>query len=242
MTRGVPQGSCLSPLLFNIFVHELPAVCGPTTETWQFADDVTNSCCGTDPYIVLDKLKDSFTSIKEYCVSHELTVNTAKTQLIILKSAAKKISENLCLSIDDCKIEPTKAVKLLGLNIDRHLTFGTHIDAVVNKCKALTGVLARAAPCLSKELRKMFYVSMIRTHIEYASVVFSTASKTQHKLDTRQRICTRIICGAPKDAHAAPLMSSLNIDSLEARRKSHIVDLCKQIVAEKIHPMIQDMF
>ena len=189
-------------------------------------------------------MKDSFINIKEYCVSHEPTVNTAKNTTHRTQERCKKIPENLRLSIDDCKIEPTKAVKLLVLNIDRNLTFGTHIDAVVNKCKALTGVLARAAPFPSKELCEVFYVSIIKTHMEYALGRSPTASKKTQldKLDTRLWICIRIICGVSKDAYAAPMMLSLNIDSLEARRKSHTVDLCKQIMAEKIHLMIQDMF
>jgi len=64
--------------------------------------------------------------------------------------------------------------------------------------------------------------------LEYSSAIFSTASKTELKqLDVVQKISSRIILHATRDAHSASLLKQLNLDSLEIRRLNNIRDLCE---------------
>jgi len=121
---------------------------------------------------------------------------------------------------------PSEHVKLLGVALDRHFTFGHHIDEIVRNCSGILGTLSRAAPRLPRELLRLTYISLIRSHLEFASATFGSASKTQlKKLDTVQRKAARIICRAPRDCHSAPLLELLGLESLEIRRSNHIVKL-----------------
>ena len=80
-------------------------------------------------------------------------------------------------------------MKLLGVTLDRHMTFADHIDEVHSKYRALACVLARSASYLTVDLRRLFYTSMIRTHMEYCLAVYTGASATKlKKLDTIQKI------------------------------------------------------
>ena len=88
VTRGVPQGSGLSPLLFNIFVRNLPSHCtGQTgTSSFQFVDDVTNYAASVDPQQVVNKLTDYF-QLTESVLCYPQLDNSAKTQLLVIKAA-----------------------------------------------------------------------------------------------------------------------------------------------------------
>lgn len=139
----MPQGSGLSPLLFNLCVRDLPS--HVESDITQFADDITQSEHDKDVVKVLDALKESYEHTKEFCISNGLTINPEKTQLILIKAPTKKLNENLVLIIDGVSLTPLNKVRLLGFTIDRHLNFTDHINEVVRKCKGLLGILRRVS-------------------------------------------------------------------------------------------------
>ena len=79
VSRGLPEGSGLSPLLFNIFVRNLPQQC--TSPIFQFANDTTVVAEDPSLSMVAEKLKAAFDHVKHFCDSHELKINLEKTQL-----------------------------------------------------------------------------------------------------------------------------------------------------------------
>ena len=100
--------------------------------------------------------------------------------------------------------------------MDQHLPFGPHIENVANKCPGLLGILAKATPYLPKELFKLMYTALIRSHMEYCSSIFSSAAKTHlKKLDVIQRKAARIIYEVTRDAHADLLLLFLKLDDLK---------------------------
>ena len=241
VSRGVPQGSSISPLLFNIYVRNLPSI--TESDTFQFADDVTNSDSDPSEAKVLSRLTDSFIQTKAFCQDHDLIINTAKTQLILFKAPSKKLQADLSITIDGCTIKPSDSVKLLGVILDKHFTFGPHIDATVKKANGVLGAIARAAPHLPRELLRMAYISLVRTLLKYASATFASSSATQlKKLDTVQKVASRLICRAPRQAHSAPLLESLKLQPLSVRRAEHVIDLVESIVSNNIHPALLNMF
>jgi hypothetical protein len=241
ISRGVPQGSCLSPLLFNIFIRGLPKAV--QSNTIQFADDVTHSEHDKDPKKVVQRLTDSFNRTKQYCDEHELKINADKTQLIVFKSPSKKIPEDFELILDNIQVKREITVKLLGVTLDHHLTLGSHIDKTVKKCHGLLGMLYRAAPFLPRDLLRMTYTALIRSQLEFASAVFTNAADTHlRKLDTVQKMASRTICGAARNAHSAPLLELLKLESLESRRCNHIGSIVKSIIDEKCHPAFHRYF
>lgn len=241
VTKGVPQGSCLSPLLFNLYVRNLPACC--TADTVQFADDITNSAADKDLDVVAQKLTTSFEQVRDFCRDHKLTINTEKTQLMIMKSASRKLPTDFQLSLDGTIIKPVSSVKILGVTIDQHLTLGEHIDKVVKKGNGLLGALGRASPYLTRQLLRTAYISLVRTHLEYCSALLQPAANTHLKrLDVVQKKAARIICDVPRTAHAAPLLESLNLEPLDTRRRAHISDLVEAILDKRCHPAFFDFF
>jgi len=115
----------ISPLLFNIFVRNLPQQC--TSPIFQFANDTTVVAEDPSLSMVAEKLKAAFDHVKHFCDSHELKINLEKTQLILFKKPGKLIPDDFHLTLDNCAVTPQKTVKLLGVTLDQHLTFGPHM-------------------------------------------------------------------------------------------------------------------
>jgi len=147
---------------------------------------------------------------------------------------------DFALEIDACKITPTHSVKLLGVTLDRYLTFDEHIDNVVKKCHGLIGALAKAAPYLTRNLLRIAYVSLIRSQMEYCST-FASAAPSQ-LLNTVQKISARIICGVPRDAYLAPLLESLRLESLESGHTNHIIKIVESIMFSDCNPALKHIF
>jgi hypothetical protein len=145
--------------------------------------------------------------------------------------------------LDGIPIEPSACVKLLGVTLDRHLTFKEHIDKTVKKCNGVVGMLARAAPYMPRELLRIAYIALARSHLEYASAAFMSASATQlKKLNTVQKVASRVICRVPRDTHSAPLLAALRLESLESRREAHAVQIVRAALDGNTHPSLARMF
>ena len=238
ITRGVPQGSCLSPLLFNIYMRNLPLV--TNLDTYQYADDITEAAVDTNIEPILDKLNEGFLRTESFCQELELSINRDKTQFIIFKQPSKKIDDNTVMCATNTYVPISKMVKLLGFTLDRHFTFSCHIDATVSKARGILFSLKTATKWLPKQLLTMAYTSLVRSHMEYCNAVFAGAAATHlEKLNITQRIAARVISGAKRDAHAAPLLEALNLKSLEDRRNSKLIKLSSAILNGKCHPALQ---
>jgi len=132
VSRGFPQGSGLSPLLFNIFVRNLPRQC--TSPIFQFADDTTLVTEDPSLSVVAEKLTAAFDDVKQFCDAHDLKINLEKTRLILFKKLGKPMPDDFHLILDNYTVTLQKTVKLTGVTLDQHFTFGLHIDNVANKC------------------------------------------------------------------------------------------------------------
>jgi len=129
-----------------------------------------------------------------------------------------------------------------GVTFDQHFTFGPHIENVVTKCHGLLGTLAQATAYLPRQLLKLSYTAIIRSHLEYCSSLFTSAAKTHlKKLDTIQRIAARIIYEVPRDTHAEPLLILLNHEQLGDGRERHLVKLMNSFISDNCHPAMKHL-
>ena len=239
--KGVPQGSCISPLLFNICVRDLPQC--HEGETMQFADDVTEHEADESLQVVKRRLTKNYENTKIFFQERGLSINPAKTQFFIVKSPHKKLDSEEFIIIDGLKIEDLKSVKLLGFTLDAHMTFSVHIDQVVKIAKGILGMLKKAAAYLPRDMLRLAYIALVRSRLEYCSLVFDPASKTHlTKLDIVQKIAARVIMDTPSNTHSAPLLAELKLDNLQHRRNNKLKHLVCKSIDHSSHPDINDMF
>lgn len=170
VTSGVPQGSHLAPLLFNIFINDLVKYIQFSTKL-LFADDLKlfkiirtyNDCL---------ELQEDINRVTEWCRVNYMKLNVAKCKIMTV--SRKKANVVFNYTIDNEPLERVNMIKDLGVYIDNELQFHYHIEFIRNKSMKMLGFVIRTL----KEFQnlncfKNLYCSYVRSGLEYASSVWS---------------------------------------------------------------------
>jgi hypothetical protein len=135
---GVPQGSNLGPLLFLIYINDLPN-CLETTRASMFADDTNISCCSISPSDIEHKLNTDLDNVHKWLLANKLTLNTEKAEFMIVGSR-QKINDMPSVPhivIGDQIINQVSSKKVLGVIINDQLKWHDHNDAQYKKSQRI---------------------------------------------------------------------------------------------------------
>lgn len=188
---GVPQGSNLGPLLFNIFVNDLISSV-KHSQVLIFADDVKlfrQVDCIADCTL----LQEDVLSVQKWCISNNLLLNPRKTQVMSLSRRRNTLSYDYTMDIEP--ISRTKLVRDLGVFVDEHLSFNSHINSIVSQSIRALGIMARLTkPFSNHHCLLRLYSTHVRSKLEFASVVWNNiSSSASESIERVQRRVVRII-------------------------------------------------
>ena len=164
--RGVPQGSILGPLLFNIFVNDLFLFI-EKTKICNFADDNTIYSCNNNLQTILKNLKHDMVNVLKWFKVNSMKANPKKFQFMIL---GKSTRQTIILNINNIEITESQNVELLGLTIDNRLTFKDH-NMLCRRASYKLHALRRIRKCLTLEKSKLLYNAFISNQFNYASII-----------------------------------------------------------------------
>ena len=171
---GVPQGSVLGPILFNIYSNDLLWVIG---DCCNFADDTTIFACDKELSNVKQILEQNSDKAIQWFKENYMKLNTDKCKVII----CGKKNETVSIKVGNSEISEEDSVKLLGIKIDNKLNFDKHISKIIKKANSKITVIQRSFKFLSFYKRKILLNSFVQSQFSYAPLVWMLHSKTVQK-------------------------------------------------------------
>ena len=139
ITHGVPQGSVLGPLLFLLFINDLPSVSKVLT-FYLFADD-TNIYFESDDLVHMQKVVNrELRKVRKWLEANRLALNIDKTNFIIFHSPQHKLTDHIVLKIGNKKIKRESYVRFLGVLLDSNLSWNFHLSELSKKLARTAGL------------------------------------------------------------------------------------------------------
>ena len=209
---GVPQGSPLSPLLFDIFVAGLPEAirtASPSTQIIQSADDITLATRSTQPSLAAVPMQTALDALSDWARDNAVEIAAEKTEAVVITSDPGQVNAKCRppLSIDGKQLAYNAKPKILGVIFDSQLRFGAHAQFAnaklavrLNILKALTGTSWGA----NEHTLRSLYVSYARPAVLYAAGVWFPFLARSHvsRLESANYAAARIITGAPSGSNS----------------------------------------
>jgi hypothetical protein len=215
VTSGIPQGSVLGPVLFIIYINDLPDRVSSITSL--FADD-TKIYRSINSNVECQRLQADLDKLVEWSETWQLGFNVAKCK--VLHYGLKNPNHSYIMGRGNY-VQPIQEVveeKDLGVTFDTALKFRKHIANICNKANQIVGVIRRTFKFLDTTTFICLYKALVRPHLEYANVVwYPILKEDRDKVERVQRRATKLVPGLAQMSYTERL-KLLDLPTLVHRR------------------------
>ena len=173
---GVPQGSVLGPILFNIFINDLLLTIQESS-ICNFADDNTIYVCDLSIPRIINRLESDLALVSSWFSNNGMVANPDKFQLIFPGTV-----NDIVIKVGGLHIISSNEVKLLGVKIDNQLTFHAHISDICKQAITKTKALMRIRNYLNQNQADLIFNAFIMPAFQYCPLIWMYCSKMAHNL------------------------------------------------------------
>lgn len=229
VTSGVPQGSVIGPLLFLLYINDLPEYVSPGCTVRLFADD-----CMMYRKINTEadsrQLQHDLDALQTWESDWLMAFNPQKCQVLHVTNKRKPVKWTY--NIHGQPLETADATKYLGVHLKSNLNWTYHIRAITKKASSVSAFLQRnISPC-PRKTKKLCYQALVRPILEYACVVWDPYTQDNiHRLEMVQRRFARFVFGDfHRTSSVTPMLSQLQWPPLLERRAQYKMLMMHRII------------
>ena len=161
---GVPQGSILGPLLFLLYINDLCKV-SKVLDMILFADDTNIFYSHKDPDYLMETMNSELKKLTNWFQANKLSINVKKSNFVIFKPRQKRLTRDLTFTISNRTIKRVDEVVFLGVILDEHLSWKSHIHNVTRKVSKAIGIIYKSSFCLNKTSLHTLYYSLVYPYL-----------------------------------------------------------------------------
>ena len=218
VTHGVPQGSILGPMLFGLYMNDLPGVI-KSSNIESYVDDtkIYLSFSTNDVDSCLRLVAEDLRRLAEWCCANHLLVNPDKTKLLLF-GTRQLLSQlrDVTVPFLGQELKPVASAKDLGIILDSNLNFNDHVTSLSSSLLSTLCQVNRVRHLFSREILNTILNSLVFSKLFYCSTVWSGTSKDNvHKLQLLQNFAARILTNTKKFDHISPILNELGWLTIE---------------------------
>lgn len=239
LSRGVPQGSIISPILFTIFTADIVNII-EHTKCHLYADDtqIYYSFDSNETPQAIEKINSDLDKIYAWAVKNSLVINPSKSKTLILgtKSQIAKVNNsNPRILMQGSEIPIVTNAKNLGLIMDSELRFHKHLGDKIRTAFYKLKVLYSVKKYLSTDLKLLLTDMLVLSPLNYCSAVYGPRlqEKSERAIQRVQNACARFCFKIPKRSYITPYLNQHGILNMKSRRELHMACLTKKIIYRK---------
>jgi len=236
---GVPQGSVISPTLFNIMINDIFNNIPEDIQYSIYADDGAMWINCSNMQSGVEKIQIAIDAVRSWSTRWGLTVSPNKTKAMIF--TRKRTIGVPSLKYNNIPIEYVSRYRFLGVTLDRTLSWGPHISELRDRCQSdlrLLRVVSSNGWGADSTVLGRLYTALIRTKMDYASFLYATAADSHLiKLDRVQYGAIRTILGMLRCTRVNLLEAESGFLPLKYRRELLLFRYTSKVLTIDHHPV-----